>query len=122
MADNIDRTHVYNIMDWLEAEQDEKNGGSKISQLAAEIAVLRRDEVKKHTIALDEMYGAVVRTGFTSAPNYGIRVCYMAKAMVFLCYKLSYIDWKTEQMLLDTLDYRLDKFQKQLKEESENES
>ena len=46
----------------------------------------------------------------------------MAKAMVFLCYKLSYIDWKTEQMLLDTLDYRLDKFQKQLKEESENES
>ena len=122
MADNIDRTHVYNIMDWLEAEQDGKNKQSRVSELAAEIAVLRRDEVKRHTIALDEMYGAVVRTGHSSAPNYGIRVCYMAKAMVFLCYKLSYIDWKTEQMLLDTLDYRLDKFLKQLKEESENES
>ena len=122
MADNIDRTHVYNIMDWLEAEQDEKNKQSRVSELAAEIAVLRRDEVKRHTIALDEMYGAVVRSGHSSAPNYGIRVCYMAKAMVFLCYKLSYIDWKTEQMLLDTLDYRLDKFLKQLKEESENES
>ena len=43
MADNIDRTHVYNVMDWIEAEQDEKNRGSKISQLAAEIAILRRD-------------------------------------------------------------------------------
>ena len=122
MADNIDRTHVYNVMDWIEAEQDEKNRGSKISQLAAEIAILRRDEFSRKTTALNEMYGAVVRTGFTSAPNYGIRVCYMAKAMVFLCYKLSYIDWETEQMLLDTLDYRLDKFQKQLKEASENES
>ena len=63
MADNIDRTHVYNIMDWLEAEQDGKNKQSRVSELAAEIAVLRRDEVKRHTIALDEMYGAVVRTG-----------------------------------------------------------
>ena len=122
MADNIDRTHVYNVMDWIGAEQDEKNRGSKISQLAAEIAILRRDEFSRKTTALNEMYGAVVRTGFTSAPNYGIRVCHMAKAMVFLCYKLSYIDWETEQMLLDTLDYRLDKFQKQLKEESDNES
>ena len=122
MADNIDRTHVYNVMDWIEAEQDEKNRGSKISQLATEIAILRRDEFSRKTTALNEMYGAVVRTGFTSAPNYGIRVCHMAKAMVFLCYKLSYIDWETEQMLLDTLDYRLDKFQKQLKEESDNES
>ena len=84
MADNIDRTHVYNVMDWLEAEQDEKNKQSRVSELAAEIAVLRRDEVKRHTIALDEMYGAVVRTGHSSAPNYGIRVCHMAKAMVFL--------------------------------------
>ena len=40
MADNIDRTHVYNVKDWIEAEQDEKNRGSKISQLAAEIAIL----------------------------------------------------------------------------------
>lgn len=120
--DNIDRTHVYNVMEWLEAEQDEKNRGSKISQLATEIAILRRDEVNRNTIALNEMYGTIVRSRYNSTPLYGIRVCHMAKAMVFLCYKLSYIDRKTEQMLLETLDYRLDKYHKQLKEKSQNES
>ena len=122
MADNIDRTHVYNVMDWLEAEQDDKNRQSQISKLAAEIAVLKRDEFSRNTTALNEMYGAVVRTGYNSTPSYGIRVCHMAKAMVFLCYKLSYIDWKTEQDLLKVLDNRLDRFRKQEQEEMQDES
>lgn len=122
MADNIDRTHVYNIMDWLEAEQNDKNNQSRVSELAEEIAILRRDEVSRNSIALNEMYGAVVRTGYRSTPSYGIRVCYMAKAMVFLCYKLSYIDWKTEQDLLKVLDHRLDRFRKQEQEEIKDES
>ena len=90
--------------------------------MAGELAILRRDEAQRKAIALGEMYGTFARSGTAIVPSHGIKITYMAKAMVFLCYKLSYIDWKTEQMLLDTLDYRLDKFLKQLKEESENES
>ena len=43
----------------------------------------------------------------------------MAKAMVFLCYKLSYIDFKSEQDMLTVLDSRIEKFRKQEQEEKE---
>ena len=34
MADDINRQHIYNIMDWLEEEQEKKNGQSRVSTLA----------------------------------------------------------------------------------------
>ena len=122
MADNIDRTHVYNIMDWLEEEQEKKNGQSRVSTLAGEIAIMRRDEEQRKAIALGEMYGTFARSGTAIVPSHGIKVTYMAKAMVFLCYKLSYIDWKTEQDLVKVLDNRLDRFRKQEQEEMKDES
>ena len=40
MADDINRQHIYNIMDWLEEEQEKKNGQSRVSTLAGELAIL----------------------------------------------------------------------------------
>ena len=122
MADDINRQHIYNIMDWLEEEQEKKNGQSRVSTLAGELAILRRDEEQRKAIALGEMYGTFARSGTAIVPSHGIKITYMAKAMVFLCYKLSYIDWKNEQDLLKVLDNRLDRFHKQKQEEKNNES
>ena len=47
MADDINRQHIYNIMDWLEEEQEKKNGQSRVSTLAGELAILRRDEAQR---------------------------------------------------------------------------
>jgi hypothetical protein len=109
-------------MEWIEAEQDKKNEQSRITKLAGELAILRRDEEQRKAIALGEMYGAFARSGTAIVPSHGIKITNMAKAMVFLCYKLSYIDWKTEQELLKVLDNRLDRFHKQEQEEKNNES
>ena len=122
MADDINRQHIYNIMDWLEEEQEKKNGQSRVSTLASEIAIMRRDEAQRKAIALGELYGAFVRSGTTAVPSHGIKVSIMAKAMVFLCYKLSYIDFKSEQDMLTVLDSRIEKFRKQEQEEKNNES
>ena len=89
MADDINRQHIYNIMDWLEEEQEKKNGQSRVSTLAGELAILRRDEAQRKAIALGEMYATFPRCATAIVPSHGIKRTYIAKAMAFLCHKLS---------------------------------
>jgi len=124
MAEGINRQHIYNIMDWIEEEQDKRNDKKqqdRISKLAEEIAILRRDNEYKKEIAISELYGAVVRTGYDYPPYQKLKVIHIAMAMTYLCGKLSIIDYKEERNLIDRLDRRLQEYHKNEKEKEQNE-
>lgn len=110
MEDNINRDHIYSIMDWVEAEQEEKNKQHKIAKLSAEKVELKMDaDLKKYT-ALNEMYGMIILSNEDHIPSRGRRVCHEAFAMVYMCFKLGYINENSKKEYEDYLNSKLHKF------------
>ena len=110
MADNIDRQHVHDAMNWVAAEQEEKNQQATEKKMLAEISEMRRKAELTKCIALDEMYSAIVRTSDDYPRFYGTKICHMAMAMVHVCVKMGYLDLGTKRKLTDYLFDRLQYF------------
>lgn len=110
MGDNINRDHIYSIMDWVEAEQEEKNKQHKIAKLSAEkIEIKLNADLKKYT-TLNEMYAMIILSNEDHIPSRGRRVCHEAFALVHLCHKLGYIDDNSKKEYEDFLNTKLHKF------------
>lgn len=106
----INREGTINTIEWLESEEKEKVNKSEKAKLKLELEELKFEKTKQNTIALFEMYNAVARCGEDFATDtYGIRLCHYATAMVYLCYKLGYIDRQTYKRLTDYLDIKIKK-------------
>lgn len=106
----INREGTINTIEWLEADEKEKVRKSEKAKLKLELEKLKLEKTKQNSIALYEMYNAVARCGEDFATDaYGIRLCHYATAMVYLCYKLRYIDRQTYKRLTDYLDIKIKK-------------
>ena len=110
MADNIDRQHVQDAMDWVAAEQEEKNRQATEKKMLAEISTMRRKAELTKCIALDEMYSTIIRTSEDYPRFYGTKMCHMAMALVHVCAKVGYVDMETKRKLIDYLFDRLQYF------------
>lgn len=115
MSQKINRKGTINAIGWLEEEQLEKNRKAEKSKLSAEIIKLKFEMEKQKSIALYEMYNAIVRCSWNShCFSYGKRLCHFATAMIHLCYKLNYIDKATYKKLNEYIELRLKKYEKKL--------
>lgn len=104
------REGTINNIEWLESEEKEKVRKAEKSKLKLELERLKMEKEKQSSVALYEMYNAVARCGEDFATDtYGIRLCHYATAMVYLCYKLRYIDRQTYKRLTDYLDIKTKK-------------
>jgi hypothetical protein len=110
MEENIENG-IMNAIEWLAAEEIDKDNKDKIAELTGQIIKLKLEANKKKWMFLNQLYNMIYDLIDESSPANGIRICLRVESLVRLAYKLKYIDWSEFSNLLhyidvQTLDYR----------------
>ena len=102
---------IMNAIEWLAAEEIDKDNKDKIAELTGQIIKLKLEANKKKWMFLNQLYNMIYDLIDDPSPANGIRICLRAESLVRLAYKLKYVDWSEFRDLLhyidvQTLDYR----------------